>query len=78
MRNTTYHQRVAEEVRVQLARKSLTQEWLADATGIQSGTLSRRLRGAPPAFRIDEIACIADALNVDVRDLLPPLAGAAA
>ena len=78
MRNTTYHQRVAEEVRVQLARKSLSQDWLATAAGIPSGTLSKRLRGAPPAFRLDELACIADALNVDVRDLLPPLAGAAA
>jgi transcriptional regulator with XRE-family HTH domain len=77
MRNTTYHQRVAEEVRVQLARKSLTQEWLADATGIRSGTLSKRLRGAPPAFRLNELACIADALGVDVRDLLPPLDAAA-
>jgi DNA-binding Xre family transcriptional regulator len=78
MRNTTYHQQVAEEVRVQLARKSLSQDWLANATGIPPGTLSKRLRGTPPAFRLNELACIADALNLDVRDLLPPIAEAAA
>jgi len=78
MRNTTYHQRVAEEVRVQLARKSLSQDWLANTAGIPHNTLYKRLKGSPPSFRLEELLCIADALNLDVRDLLPPIAEAAA
>lgn len=73
MRNTTYHQRVAEEIRVQLTRRSLSQDWLAFAIDMSPGTLSKRLSGRNAVFRLNEVADIAEALNLDVRDLLPPL-----
>lgn len=61
---------VAEELRVLLARKRISATELARRTGIKQSTLSRRMTGET-AFDMDDLETIADALGVDVHDLLP-------
>lgn len=72
MRNSEYSRQVAEEIRVLLARKSLTQTELATRASIGSGTLSRKIRGLDP-FLVTEVERIARALQVDVTDIMPSL-----
>lgn len=74
MRNTTtYTSIVAANARAALARRDKSQRWLAEQTGIKEPTLHRRLRG-DPSFLAWEVAAIADALDVDIRELMTPLA----
>ncbi|QLD10855.1 helix-turn-helix domain-containing protein [Microbacterium oleivorans] len=64
--------RVARSVRAILAEKRLTQEWLAEASGIPMRTLARRLHVRRPSpLSIEELATIAVALGVGMGDLLP-------
>lgn len=48
---------------------------LARLTGIKQSTLARRMTGET-AFDLDDLELIADALQVDVADLLPRSVGA--
>ena len=59
---------IAEEVRVLLARRKLSQRALAELLGWQQSQVSRRLGGTTP-FTADEIAEVADALGVPVETL---------
>lgn len=61
---------VAEEIRVLLARKRISATELARRTGIKQSTMSRRMTGET-AFDMDDLELIADALGVEVTDLMP-------
>jgi DNA-binding Xre family transcriptional regulator len=61
---------VAEEIRVLLARKRISAAELARRTGIKQSTMSRRMTGET-AFDMDDLELIADALDVEVTDLMP-------
>lgn len=63
-------QKVAAQVRDAIARRGWGQADLARATGIATSALSRKLRGQVP-FYVDELLCIAAALEVDPGVLLP-------
>lgn len=63
-------QRVAEEVRVALARRRLSASELARRMGVTQRYISRRLT-AEIAFDVDDLQRIARALGVAVADLLP-------
>lgn len=62
-------QRVADNVRAEVARRKVSQTSLAELVGIRQQALSRRLNGNTP-FRIDELFAIADALDVNVTELV--------
>lgn len=64
-------QRIAGEVRAELARKLRTQQQLAEALGLTQQATSRRLRGEVP-FSGAELMLAADFLDVPVAHLLPP------
>ena len=68
-------QRIAEEVRVAIARHGGTKVSIAQAIGLSSSQLSRRLSGSIP-FSADEIANLAEHLGVPVGDLFPAPASA--
>ncbi|MET3467092.1 MULTISPECIES: helix-turn-helix transcriptional regulator [Microbacterium] len=62
---------MARSIRAVLADERLTQEWLAEASGIPMRTLARRLHvRQPSAMSIEELARISAALDVDIADLL--------
>lgn len=61
---------VAEEIRVLLARKRISAAELARRTGIKQSTMSRRMTGET-AFDMDDLELIAEALEVEVTDLMP-------
>jgi predicted transcriptional regulator len=65
---------VAANIRAELARQKVSQSQVAEVLGVSQAAVSRRLSGALP-FELDEIAAVADLLNVRARDLI--LAGAA-
>jgi len=65
---------VAANIRAELARQKVSQTQVAERLGLSQAAVSRRLSGALP-FELDEIAAVADLLNVRARDLI--LAGAA-
>jgi transcriptional regulator with XRE-family HTH domain len=69
-------ERVAEEVRVLLARKMMTGADLAAAIGRSPMYVSRRIRGEV-AFDIDDMQRLAEVFDVEVLDLLPKKAGTA-
>lgn len=60
--------RVAEGVRVELARRRLDQSDLATALGRSRNYVSRRLNGHYP-FKLDEIEAAADWLGVPLASL---------
>lgn len=66
-RTTT--ERVAAEVRAQMARKRVTQTDLAAALGVSQMTISRRLNGRAP-FDVEELAAVALALDVPLATLV--------
>ena len=66
---------VAEEVRVALARRRVSGVKLAELIGRSQVYISRRLRGEV-AFDVEDLALVADALDVAVADLLPKKPGA--
>ena len=60
---------VAESVRVEMARRRMTQRSLAAATGMSQSYIGRRMTGEMP-FTTDDLALIATALGVPVTALL--------
>lgn len=68
-------QRVAEEIRVLLARRRISGSELARRVGVTQSHMSRRLTGET-AFDVDDLERIADALGVEVASLLPAPPGA--
>ena len=68
--NATLNERVAEEIRVMLARKRLTATDLARKTGMTQRSISRRITGEK-AIDMHDLERIAHALDVDIHDLLP-------
>jgi len=68
--------RVAESIRVELARRRMSQRALAEATGLSQSYIGRRMTGEMP-FTTDDLALIATALGVPVLALLPAAAAAA-
>ena len=62
-------QRVADNVRAEVARRKVSQTSLAQLVGIRQQALSRRLNGNTP-FRIDELFAIAEALDTTVSELV--------
>lgn len=63
-------QAVAEEVRVQMVRKRLTQAATADQLGISKSSLNRRLTGESE-FTVGELYRLADVFGIQPADLLP-------
>ena len=61
---------VGDEIRAMLARRRISGRRLADEMGVSRSWLSYRLTGVTP-IDLDDLAQIADALDVDWRDLLP-------
>lgn len=76
MSKATYSQSVAEEIRALLARRSVTRSRLAGEIGMAESTLSGRLNGRT-SFYAYEVAAIASALDIDVREILPAFVSAA-
>jgi transcriptional regulator with XRE-family HTH domain len=68
--NVTLRESVAEEIRVLLARRMMSASELGRRVGMTQPYISRRLTGET-AFDIDDLAKIADALGVEVAELLP-------
>ena len=60
----------AEEIRTVLARRRMSGVHLAQLIGRSQSYVSRRLTGETP-FDLDDVERIADALEVEVVDLLP-------
>ncbi|MEV7265650.1 helix-turn-helix transcriptional regulator [Micromonospora aurantiaca] len=67
---------IAENVRVELARRRMSQRGLAEATGLSQSYIGRRLTGEMP-FTTDDLELIATALSVPVTAFLPATARAA-
>ena len=61
--------RVANNIRAEVARRRLSQVKLAEQVGIRQQALSRRLNGTTP-FRIDELARIAEVLDIPLSELV--------
>lgn len=68
--NRTMGERTAEAVRVELARRRISGRELARGLGWSAPTTWRRLSGSRP-FDIDELAAIAQFLDMPLGDLLP-------
>ncbi len=66
---TTYNDRVAGEVRAELARQRMSQADLASRVGVSQVFISRRLTGAV-SFSVKELERVAEALKVDVAQFL--------
>lgn len=62
-------ERVAANVRAELARAQQSGRGLAGQIGMAPSSMARRLSGSIP-FRVDELHRIADALNVAVSVLM--------
>ncbi len=67
--NRLASQRVAGEVRAELARQKRTANELATVLGISAHTAGRRLSGDVP-FNVIELAALCQWLNVDLADLI--------
>lgn len=67
---TNFNDRVAGEVRAAAARRRMSGTQLARLIGVSQVAMSRRLNGRM-AFRVDELAILAEALDVPISDLLP-------
>lgn len=61
---------VAEVVRVEMARRRMSQRALADATGLTQSYIGRRMTGDMP-FTTDDLAKVAAALGLPVAALVP-------
>lgn len=69
-RAASLSERVAEEIRVILARRQIRQSQLARIIGVNEQWLSVRLRGVQP-IDLNDLDRIARALQLSVADLLP-------
>ena len=56
---------IAQEIQVQLIRRKLTEQWLADELGISRGTLRRRMKDG--GWRRAELALLTAIWGVDFR-----------
>jgi transcriptional regulator with XRE-family HTH domain len=70
MSQSTLNERVAEEIRVQLARRNITATELARRAGMTQRSISRRITGEK-AIDMDDLEKIAKALDVPITALLP-------
>jgi lambda repressor-like predicted transcriptional regulator len=70
MSTSTLSERVAEEIRVRLARRNISAAELARRTGLKQPYLSRRMT-CEVVFDMRDLERIAAALDVDVAELLP-------
>jgi transcriptional regulator with XRE-family HTH domain len=61
--------RVGANVRAEMARRNLSQTALAEQLNVTQQKLSRCISGQQP-FRVDELARIAEALDVPLVDLV--------
>src|SRR5690554_3238681 len=68
--DATLNERVAEEIRVMLARKRITATELARKAGMTQRSISRRITGEK-TIDMHDLERIARALDVDIHDLLP-------
>lgn len=62
-------QRIAAELRAELARQGHSRHWLADQTGLPVTTVARWLRGASSP-RLNELDAICQAFGMTIADLL--------
>lgn len=69
-------QTVGANIRAEVARRGLTQAALAEVIGVSQSQLSKRLRGVIP-FDVNEVAAIANALDVPITELVTAKAGSA-
>ena len=67
---SSLREQVAEEVRALLARRRLSARKAAEALGKTEWYMSRRMTGKT-AFDIDDLAALADLLDVPVTDFFP-------
>ncbi len=72
---TGLREAVSEAVRVEMARRRMTQRALAEATGLSQSYLGRRLIGELP-FTTDDLVKVANALGVEVRTIMPAVSAA--
>lgn len=70
---SSYSERVAGEVRAEMARQRRTQGDIAAALGWSQQFLSRRLTGDQP-FALDEIEALASELGVPITQFSAPFA----
>lgn len=70
MHNIPTTERVAGEIRAEMARQRKKMTGLAQTLGISYATLHRRLANPPQSFRLDELELIADYLGITVPELL--------
>lgn len=75
MPSDSHAQRVADNVRAEMARSKRTQAILAHEVGMKQQALSRRLAGHTP-FTVDELGRIAAVLNVSLTSLVGEKASA--
>lgn len=61
--DTNLAERVAAEVRAELARRQITQQQFAPVIGLSQASLSDRMRGKTP-FTIEDLGRIAEALRI--------------
>jgi transcriptional regulator with XRE-family HTH domain len=67
---TGLREAVAEALRVEMARRRMTQRGLAEATGMSQSYIGRRMTGELP-FTTDDLVKIAAALGVPLSILMP-------
>lgn len=62
-------QRIGANVRAEMARRGVSQTALAERLGMTQTAVSTRLRGKV-AFNVDELAAVAEALEIPVARLM--------
>jgi transcriptional regulator with XRE-family HTH domain len=62
-------QRIGANVRAEMARRGISQTTLAEKLALTQPSISSRLRGQV-AFNVDELAVVAEALDVPLAALL--------
>ncbi|MDP5182134.1 helix-turn-helix transcriptional regulator [Blastococcus sp. BMG 814] len=67
--DASLEQRVAQEIRAELARQDRTRRWLAQVIGQPETTVARWLRG-PQSPGLNELDAMCRALGVSIVDLL--------
>lgn len=66
----TITERVAANVRAEMARNNATQTDLAEVLDLPQSSISARVRGRVP-FRLDEIELLSAFLDVPLSELIP-------
>lgn len=68
--NLRTSERVASSVRAECARQRISQRDIAKKLGVSHTAVNRRMAGTVP-FDVDELAAIADLLDLSICDLFP-------